>query len=205
MKKIILGTALCLALGTAVLAIPVSAQTGTTTATTTEAYYLDQIHVTIVSITGQIQRLVTQISDLIKFRQEHGLPPGLPNTGGTGSTGLTVGRTLAFGSIGDDVKALQAVLAADAEVYPEGLITGYFGNLTRNALYRFQAKNSLAVTGIVDEPTRVKINSFLSFNKIMFQTRSGMTTLCFAGTTMNTTPSGWLRLMNGTRIVPSCL
>src|SRR3989344_8129449 len=41
------------------------------------------------------------------------------------------------GSEGDQVTLLQTLLAADAALYPEGRITGYFGPLTRRALQRF--------------------------------------------------------------------
>ncbi len=44
------------------------------------------------------------------------------------------------GSKGDDVKRLQQLLATDKEIYPEGQATGYFGNLTKTAIVRFQLK-----------------------------------------------------------------
>jgi len=53
-----------------------------------------------------------------------------------------------------EVFALQRFLARDKNIYPEGLVTGYFGKLTEAALKRFQTKNGLSPTGIVDEKTK---------------------------------------------------
>src|SRR3989344_7067155 len=47
---------------------------------------------------------------------------------------------LELGSRGDQVVILQTLLSLDSDVYPEGLITGFFGPLTENAVKRFQAK-----------------------------------------------------------------
>jgi len=78
-------------------------------------------------------------------------------------------RNLAQGISGDDVKALQELLLKEG-VYPEGLITGYFGELTRRAVIRFQEKylNEILVpagltrgTGFVGPSTRKKIDELL--------------------------------------------
>jgi peptidoglycan hydrolase-like protein with peptidoglycan-binding domain len=68
---------------------------------------------------------------------------------------------------GEDVRALQEILLAE-EVYPEAMITGYFGSLTRLAAIRFQEKyaNEILVpagldrgTGFVGPGTRAKLES----------------------------------------------
>jgi hypothetical protein len=53
---------------------------------------------------------------------------------------------------------LQKVLAQDPTVYPEGQITGYFGELTEKAVKRFQSKYGIRVTGEVGPQTRAKLN-----------------------------------------------
>lgn len=58
-------------------------------------------------------------------------------------------RQLEMGMSGSDVAELQTVLAADPSVYPEGLITGYFGPLTRAAVIRYQQKNGISAVGRV--------------------------------------------------------
>lgn len=60
---------------------------------------------------------------------------------------FAITRTLAFGSTGDDVRALQTMLARDLSIYPEGLITGYFGALTRRAVQRFQCAYNIVCSG----------------------------------------------------------
>jgi len=56
-------------------------------------------------------------------------------------------RTLGIGDRGDDVKVLQALLAADPEVYPEAIISGYFGPLTDAAVKRYQKKHGIVSSG----------------------------------------------------------
>ncbi|MCP6719064.1 MAG: ABC transporter substrate-binding protein [Patescibacteria group bacterium] len=47
---------------------------------------------------------------------------------------------LSVGSRGTGVTELQKCLAKDSQIYPEGDITGYFGQKTKNAVIRFQEK-----------------------------------------------------------------
>lgn len=61
-------------------------------------------------------------------------------------------RSLAFGSKGDEVKTLQQFLAyspaSGPDIYPEGLVTGYFGRLTESAIQRFQAREGVISSGL---------------------------------------------------------
>ena len=79
-------------------------------------------------------------------------------------------RNLTAGDSGDDVKTLQEFLLKEG-VYPEGLITGYFGSLTKKAVTIFQEKYTSEIlapaglgngTGFVGPSTRKKINEALS-------------------------------------------
>jgi hypothetical protein len=56
-------------------------------------------------------------------------------------------RDLEFGMSGEDVKLLQSWLAIHKGIYPEGLITGYFGKLTEAAVKRYQEGNNIVKTG----------------------------------------------------------
>lgn len=78
-------------------------------------------------------------------------------------------RNLRQGSSGDDVKTLQQKLLEEG-VYPEGLITGYFGNLTKQAVIRFQEKYAAEIlvpngltqgTGFFGPSTRKKMNELI--------------------------------------------
>jgi peptidoglycan hydrolase-like protein with peptidoglycan-binding domain len=80
--------------------------------------------------------------------------------------------SLQLGSSGDDVKALQALLAANANIYPEGLITGYFGKATEKAIKRLQKENGLEQAGRVGPKTRDLLNSLLNANPIAFEMSS---------------------------------
>ncbi len=63
------------------------------------------------------------------------------------------------GARNKQVEALQKFLAKDKQIYPEGLVTGYFGGLTEAAVKRFQAKYSIETLGVVGPKTRAKLNS----------------------------------------------
>ncbi|MBI3630769.1 MAG: peptidoglycan-binding protein [Candidatus Sungbacteria bacterium] len=63
-------------------------------------------------------------------------------------------KMLKLGSSGDDVRALQSLLAQDPTIYPEGLKTGFLGSRTSEAVKRLQGKVGLSPSGIVDDDTR---------------------------------------------------
>ncbi len=67
-------------------------------------------------------------------------------------------KTLQRGSRGDDVRRLQEFLKQSPDVYPEGLVTGYFGTLTEAAVKKFQIKYGIETVGIVGPKTRAKLN-----------------------------------------------
>ncbi len=72
----------------------------------------------------------------------------------TVDTPPTFSRDLHQGKQGDDVAALQSHLV-DNGYYPEALITGYFGPLTRAAVIRYQTLNSIVpAVGYVGPITR---------------------------------------------------
>lgn len=76
---------------------------------------------------------------------------------------LVFTRSLRVGAQGEDVRRLQEYLASDSAIYPEGLVTGYFGALTKKAVGRFQEKYSIASQGeagygTVGPKTRAKVN-----------------------------------------------
>jgi len=81
-------------------------------------------------------------------------------------------NNLSFGARGIEVSCLQEVLKSQkAEIYPEGLITGYFGRLTQAAVARFQEKYISEIltplglskgTGFVGPATKNKINFLLA-------------------------------------------
>ncbi len=94
-------------------------------------------------------------------------PGGLPNLGTTFSSYIFT-RSLYRGLSGDDVLRLQKYLAADPNLYPEGISSGYFGALTEQAVGRFQIRYGIVSSpselgwGRVGPRTRAKLNALLS-------------------------------------------
>ena len=72
------------------------------------------------------------------------------------------------GSRGATVSALQVFLAQDPALYPEGLLTGYFGVATERALKKFQVRYGIVQPGVegyglVGPKTRAKLNTLEYF------------------------------------------
>lgn len=66
-------------------------------------------------------------------------------------------------STGDAVTRLQTILAQDPQVYPSGLVTGYYGAQTDRAVKAFQEKHGIAKAGgpgygVVGPKTRAALN-----------------------------------------------
>lgn len=66
-------------------------------------------------------------------------------------------RALLRGFSGDDVKTLQEWLARDKDVYPEGIVSGYYGHLTEKAVKKFQKKYGIEQVGIFGPKTRAQL------------------------------------------------
>ena len=77
------------------------------------------------------------------------------------AVGTVLTRELSLGATGDDVTQLQAFLAADPSLYPEGKVTGYYGSLTVAAVRRFQAKYGISQVGRVGPQTLAKLNEVM--------------------------------------------
>ena len=74
----------------------------------------------------------------------------------------TINSQLDLGETNSDVTSLQGFFSDNTSIYPEGLVTGYFGGLTKAAVQRFQAQYGLDQVGRVGPMTRDKINSLIS-------------------------------------------
>jgi len=81
---------------------------------------------------------------------------------------------LKIGSRGKEVAELQKCLAQDREVYPEGEISSFFGQRTKEAVIRFQEKYAKDIlepqglkkgNGIVKKATRDKLNELCANSK----------------------------------------
>lgn len=122
----------------------------------------------------QESELIKQLQERIAFLEA--IIAGLQNQLGSGSIKNTtcgiIANNLYYGMKNNqEVNCLQQFLKNQGtEIYPEGLITGNFGNLTLAAIIRFQEKYKTEIlsplglekgTGFVGFATRQKINQLL--------------------------------------------
>jgi len=153
MKKIF-STILGLMVLFSILSLPVATRAVSSTSSVQELF---------ASLQEQVARLRTQIAELNtlleSLRQAKGeVKETVKEVKGT----LQLIKQLRRGMTGDDVKLLQEFLATDPDVYPEGLITGYFGPLTERAVKKLQKRMCLDQVGNVGPKTMWRINELLT-------------------------------------------
>lgn len=127
-----------------------SAQTTATTSTATALY-------------EQIKVLQAQI-EALKAAQAK-VNEAVQSVQGT----FTLLKQLRQGMTSDDVAALQALLASDPTIYPEGKISGFYGALTAKAVKRFQKKYGFEQVGNVGPKTLKKLNELLKVHPIALE------------------------------------
>ena len=69
-----------------------------------------------------------------------------------------ISSQLQLGDTGSEVSALQTFLARDSSIYPEGLVTGFYGPLTETAVKRYQTEFGISAVGRVGPITLASIN-----------------------------------------------
>ena len=108
---------------------------------------IDEIQAQIAALFARIQALQAELDSL---------PTGTAGgtTGGTqtpsGISCPNIARNLSVGLEGADVTQLQRYLASDPNIYPEGIVSGYFGMLTQRAVQRWQASRGIVSSGTPD-------------------------------------------------------
>ncbi|HTY39712.1 MAG TPA: fibronectin type III domain-containing protein [Candidatus Paceibacterota bacterium] len=135
----------------------------------------------------------------------------------------TLLTTLGQGSQGDAVKTLQALLASDPTIYPQGLITGFFGPATAQAVKRFQKAHGLDQVGNVGPKTLQQLNAWFKDHPVQFENYTSTSTpsstangggrgfafgrrLCTPLPPGHMNARGWLRKegRNERQIIPFC-
>ena len=111
-----------------------------------------------------------------------------------------------IGVRGEHVKSLQAFFAADASIYPEGLITGYFGSLTRAAVMKYQAKHGISTVGRVGPQTlSMVLQGMRNTPLATFDNEDGERHVCAIVPPGHLIAPGFLRQAGGlSPIVPEC-
>jgi peptidoglycan hydrolase-like protein with peptidoglycan-binding domain len=74
----------------------------------------------------------------------------------------TLYRQLQVGSRGADVSSVQTFLAQDPALYPQGLVTGYYGFLTKSAVSNFQSANGISAVGRIGPATLPVLNAAMA-------------------------------------------
>ena len=131
--------------------------------TTSEEVILSEDLVLIQKLLEKIDYLKKEIARILA---ERGMGPIIQNLACS-----QIIEDLYVGKTGDQVRCLQGFLKNQgSEIYPEALITGNFGNLTKQAVIKFQEKYASEIltplglsngTGYVGLNTRLKINQLL--------------------------------------------
>lgn len=153
MKKS-LGIVLGLAVVLGVLTAPILTQAVSSTSSLEEL--LTSFQEQINQLKAQIEALIIQLQALRQTQSE--VKETVQEVKGT----FQLINQLRIGMTSEEVKRLQEILATDPDIYPEGLITGYFGKLTEKAVKMFQKKVCLEEVGLVGPKTLWKINELLT-------------------------------------------
>jgi peptidoglycan hydrolase-like protein with peptidoglycan-binding domain len=69
------------------------------------------------------------------------------------SFGSVAEAQVAIGSRSEEVKMIQEILKTDPSIYPQGLVTGYYGSLTTEAVKKLQKRCGLPESGVLDDTT----------------------------------------------------
>ncbi|KKR45511.1 MAG: Alpha amylase catalytic region [Parcubacteria group bacterium GW2011_GWA2_40_14] len=110
----------------------------------------------ILQLQEQIKTLQVQITNLTKQLE------GQKKEIETIKTEVAFSKTLQKGMSGDEVKKLQTFLKQFPDIYPEGLVTGYYGLRTEAAVRKLQEKQGIEAIGIVGPKTLSKLNELVT-------------------------------------------
>ncbi len=133
-------TGLCFVLLVAMAITPTitNAETATTTATSTITAPapgktdVSSLLILLNSLMKQVEDLQKQLAQ-VRTELKDGLHEGMTD---------------------EDVKKVQELLATDPTLYPKGLVTGYYGPMTKEAIMRFQTRHGLEATGEINAETK---------------------------------------------------
>lgn len=109
---------------------------------------------------------------------------------GVNKADASIFTSLSLGSKGADVTQLQQFLAADRSIYPQGVVSGYFGLLTQAAVVQFQAAYGLPQVGVVGHLTSAAINNVMALG-VPLNTSAPMISGVWVQANRNSTTVSW--------------
>ncbi len=116
-----------------------------------------------ISVNGILDRATYEkMKEVAQMNQSQGsgtVPKSNMSTS-TSQNSVNTSGGLLKGNSGEAVKVLQRALIS-LKLLASGLDTGYFGQLTENALKKFQAENNLTASGKYDFATHSKLKEVL--------------------------------------------
>ena len=113
----------------------------------------------------------------------------------------TLTRQLDIGSQGSDVSEVQTFLAQDPALYPQGLVTGYFGNLTAAAVSNFQTRNGISAVGRVGPVTLVALNNQMGSGLTLGTTKDPVISSVNVNVSRNSATVNWNTNKNAKGVV----
>lgn len=145
---------------------------------------------TNASLQAELDALLAQLAALQAQLQTTSSTPATPATQTGGGKCPNLYRSLRPGMSGSDVTSLQLYLAADASIYPEGTVSGYYGSLTQKAVQALQQRHNLVTSGTPDST---------GFGAVGPATRNLIGVLCASGTPTTPAADGSC-LLDGKRV-----
>ena len=97
----------------------------------------------ISTLQAEIQSLQQALQQAQQQKATAVTAPGASNS----AVCAPIAKSLGQGSTGADVSSLQRFLARDPSIYPEAVVSGYYGALTTAAVKRFQIKYGIVSSG----------------------------------------------------------
>lgn len=122
----------------------------------------EELEAQVRNLTIQVTELQTTLTRLLGWVQSQQAADLVPPSGAPTQSPVPFTRALSLGMSGDDVRELQQFLAEDSSVYPEGLVTGYYGPLTGKAVDRFRQKMGIIGGQTVDANMLTTLNDLVS-------------------------------------------
>lgn len=145
-----------------------------------------------------IDEIRAQIIQLLAKLEQIEAQGGASTSGTTGNTytgigadltqgGLSLSGQLEPGDRGSEVTRLQQHLARDSAVYPDGLVTGYYGSLTTRAVQRFQEQCGIVYSGTPESTGYGRVGS-RTLNALRDGCAAGVTVPQQVGALVRVTP-----------------